>query len=78
MIEGGRAGARAVERIIRQFGCLPDAMDGPKLPAFDAAALAEAIRSEVMRSGEFGWSKITIHLDIPDAVMLMNFLKSRA
>ena len=70
--EGGKL---AVERMMRNYGCLPDAPDGPVLPAFNPATLAEAIEKEIVRSGEYGWSKITIHMDVPDAMMLAKFLR---
>lgn len=72
-----KAGARIVEGLLRQFGCLPSAPDGPVIPRFNPDALADAIEHEVRRAGEYGWSKVTVHLDIPDAVLLMNFLKKR-
>lgn len=70
--EGGK---RIVEKLIQTYGCLPSATDGPIVPQFDPIALEQAIMQEVKRAGEYGWSKITIHMDIPDAVLLANFLK---
>jgi hypothetical protein len=71
--EGGRL---QVEKTIRTYGCLPDATDGPILPNFTPKAVAKGIESEVKRAGEYGWSKITLHMDIPDALKLAQFLRS--
>lgn len=69
--EGGK---RIVERLMQTYGCLPSATDGPVLPQFNPAELEKAIMQEVKRADDYGWSKITIHLDIPDAVLLAKFL----
>ena len=69
------AGARAVEKLLRLYGCLPDAPDGPVLPKFDAIQLAEAIEKELERAHEYGWSKMTLHMDLPDAYLLAQHLK---
>lgn len=66
----------AVLRVIDRFGCLPDAPDGPIVESFQPKALADALAQEIERSREYGWSKITIHMDIPDAAKLMHFLKT--
>jgi len=78
MSETQEAGRRKLEKLIQTFGCLPDAGDGPILPSFGPKSLAKAIEHEVIRAGQYGWSKVTIHMDIPDAVLLMNFLKKAA
>ena len=69
------AGARAIEKMMKQFGCLPDAPDGPVIPRFQVQDLAAALQSELTRCGEYGWSKVTLHMDLPDAVALLKFLK---
>jgi len=70
--EGGR---RTIEKLIRTYGCIPDAGDGPILPNFTPKAVAKGIESEIVRAGEYGWSKITLHMDIPDALKLAQFLR---
>ena len=71
-------GAQRVQQLIRTYGCLPDAGDGPVLPEFHPMALSKAIQQEVNRASDYGWSKITIHLDIPDALLLAKFLELSA
>lgn len=70
--EGGK---RHVEKMMQTYGCLPSAADGPLLPTFQPKPLAAAIEQEIKRAGEYGWSKITLHMDIPDAVKLAGFLR---
>ena len=78
-IKGGRmgqeGGARAVQRLIKTYGCLPDAADGPIVPRFTPKAVAHGIEQEIVRAGDYGWSKITLHMDIPDALELAKFLR---
>jgi hypothetical protein len=69
------AGRLAIEKIMQTYGCLPSAGDGPVLSAFDSTLLADALDSEVNRARDYGWSKITIHLDIPDAAKLAAHLR---
>ena len=69
------AGARLVERLIQQYGCLPSLTDGPALPSFDPQALAQALEHEIARAGEYGWTKITLHMDVPDAALLAQHLR---
>jgi hypothetical protein len=69
------AGKRRIAQLIQTYGCLPDAPDGPRLERFDAEALATAIDQEIARSIEYGWSKLTIHMDIPDARLLASYLR---
>jgi hypothetical protein len=75
-MEAQAGGAERIARLIERFGCLPVAPDGPALPGFSPHPLADAIMQEVKRAGEYGWSKITIHMDIPDAVALAVVLKN--
>lgn len=69
-------GARAIEKLMQQYGCLPSLNDGPRLEVFDPLLLAQAIEQEVQRAGEYGWTKITLHLDIPDAAKLAHVLRT--
>jgi hypothetical protein len=73
-----QAGARIVEGYLAKYGCLPAAGDGPVIERFEALALADAITQEVQRAGEYGWSKITVHMDVPDALALAKFLRANA
>jgi len=68
-------GARAVEKLIQTYGCLPATGDGPILPAFDAKALAHAIEQAIAQSADYGWTKVTLHMDLPDARQLAHFLR---
>jgi hypothetical protein len=70
------SGARAVEKLIKMYGCLPDAPDGPVLSKFNALELADAMEKELERAHEYGWSKMTLHMDLPDAYLLSQYLKN--
>lgn len=70
-----QAGVRMIEKLMQQYGCLPSLTDGPVLPQFDALALAQALEQEVNRAGLYGWTKITVHMDIPDAALLAQYLR---
>jgi len=64
-----------IERMMQTYGCLPSAADGPVIPEFTPARLADALMQEVARARDYGWSKITLHMDMPDAVQLAHFLR---
>lgn len=68
-------GARQVERLIHTYGCLPATGDGQVLPEFTPQTLAEAIEREIQHANEYGWSKLTLHFDIPDAALLAQHLR---
>ena len=70
-----QSGARVVDGLIQKYGCLPTLPDGPVLSEFSADKLADAIMQEVERGGNYGFTKITIHLDLPDAVKLAQYLR---
>ena len=70
-----QAGALMVEKMMQQYGCLPSAPDGPVIARFDALELAQALESEMERSAIYGWSKMTIHMDMIDARALAAFLR---
>jgi hypothetical protein len=72
------ANARVVESLIAKYGCLPSIGDRSEIARFSAGELAEAIFTEVKRGEEYGFAKITLHMDIPDAVALAKFLKAKA
>jgi len=68
-------GRRRVEELIERYGCIPRAPDGPFLSEFGAKSLSDAIEKEIERSKDYGWSKITIHMDMPDAKKLVEELR---
>jgi len=68
-------GRHRVERLLAEFGCIPPAPDGPLLKTWDKRALAEAILSEIRRAKQFGWTKITLHMDLRDAKRLAEALR---
>jgi hypothetical protein len=61
--------------IMEKFGCLPSAPDGPVIDSFTPTGLAHALESEIERSKIYGWNKITIHMDLIDAIRLLEFLR---
>lgn len=70
-----KQGARIVEKMMQQYGCLPAIGENATLSQFNARELAQAIESEINRSGEYGFTKITLHMDLPDAAQLAKFLR---
>ena len=69
------SGARAVEKLIQQFGCLPSVPEGEVIDAFTPAGLGRAINYEINRAKEYGFVKITLHMDLPDAAKLASYLQ---
>jgi hypothetical protein len=70
---------KTLAQAIREAGgvdCLPE-ITGPKLEHFDAHALANAIKQEVIRSKIVGLPKLSLHMDLEDALVLARFLESR-
>lgn len=64
-------------RAIRRAGgadCLPPA-DGPKLDRWHPRTLAEALDAEIARCAVEGWPKISLHMDVRDAMKLAQFLR---
>lgn len=70
-------GARRVEKLIHEFGCLPALGDLSTIARFDALEVAAAIETELSKAGEYGFTKITLHMDLPDAAMLAKHLRKR-
>jgi len=56
---------------------LPAAPDGPILRTFDPKEMARALKNEVLRSRKNGWPKISIHMDLEDALALARALEVR-
>jgi len=70
--------AAGVIAAIRRHGGLaklPDAPSGPFVESFDARLLADAIDQELARCAQLGWTKITMHMDVADAMRLASFLR---
>lgn len=53
---------------------LPE-VSGPRIERFDAKLLADALNHELERAATFGWPKISLHMDVVDAMRLAKFLK---
>lgn len=68
-------GAMRAQQILNTFGCLPSINPLTALPAFDALELAGAIEQNLQEAGMYGHTKITIHLDLPDAYALAQALR---
>ena len=67
-----------IAALIAQYGCVPtDAPSGPVVERFSPGRLADAIEQEIKRGAEYGWTKITLHMDVPDAMRLARHLRSR-
>lgn len=54
---------------------LPDAPDGKILSTFEPFGLADVIELEINRAHIMGWTKISLHMDIPDAAALAAALR---
>lgn len=71
------AGSARAQKIIDTFGCLPAIQPMTAIPRFDPLALAQGIEANLQEAGDYGHTKITIHLDLPDAHALAQFLRRR-
>lgn len=69
------AGAARVANIINTFGCLPSVNPSTTIPQFDPMQLSRAIAASLNESRMYGHTKITLHLDLPDAHALAQFLR---
>mgnify|MGYP003423115649 FL=1 len=70
-----KQGARVVEKMMQQYGCLPSVGEVTTVAHFNALELAQAIEAEINRASEYGFTKITLHMDLPDAVLLARTLR---
>lgn len=70
-------GARAVEKMIQTYGCLPSIGEMTTITEFQAAELAQGLEAEINRAGDYGFTKITLHLDLPDAAKLAKYLRKK-
>lgn len=71
-------GKARVQKIIDTFGCLPSVTTMTTLPKFSPLELAQGLEQNINEAGDYGHTKITIHLDLPDAHALAQFLRARA
>jgi hypothetical protein len=71
------AGKRIVEQLLAKYGCLPSGPDGQIIEEFSPSAFAEALEQELNRCALYGWPKITIHMDVPDARLLLQYFRIR-
>lgn len=70
-----KQGARVVEKMMQQYGCLPSIGETATVAHFDPLELSQAIEAEINRAGDYGFTKITLHMDLPDAVLLARTLR---
>jgi histidyl-tRNA synthetase len=67
-----------IAKLVNKYGCVPtDAPDGPVITEFQADALGKAIEQEIARAHDYGWTKITLHMDMPDAFKLARYLRRK-
>lgn len=66
-----------MHRILDRFGCLPSIAPMTTLPQFSPLELAQGIEANLNEAGDYGHTKITLHLDLPDAKALAQFLRRR-
>ena len=71
------AGAIRAAQIIDKFGCLPSITPLTEMPGFNSLELAQAIEANLNEAQLYGHTKITIHMDLPDAAALAKCLRER-
>jgi hypothetical protein len=69
------AGAQRVQQILNTFGCLPAMNPVTSLPEFNPLELAQAIERNLNEAAIYGHTKLTLHLDLPDAHALARCLR---
>lgn len=75
--KANHAGSVRAQQIINTFGCLPAINPMTTLPRFDPLELAQAIEANLNEAGTYGHTKITLHLDLPDAHALARVLRGK-
>lgn len=70
------AAKQRVNNILDKFGCLPSITPLTTLQRFDPLEVAQALEQNLSEAGKYGHTKITIHLDLPDANALARALRS--
>jgi hypothetical protein len=72
-------GKRWVSKMMETHGCIPGLSDGgTTIIEFRPQELAQALASEIGKAAATGLTKITIHLDLPDAALLARFLQEKS
>ena len=71
-----RAGARQVEKLIQQYGCLPATPDGEMLSHYTRVGFVAALDAEIRKARDYGMPKLTIHMDLLDAVPLLHDMRT--
>lgn len=70
------SGARAVEKMIQQYGCLPSVGEATStLSEFNPKRLGEEMEKLIAMSKDYGMTKLTLHMDLPDAAKLAAHLR---
>jgi hypothetical protein len=72
------AGALRAQQLLNTFGCIPAITPLTTLPRFSPRELAQAIEKNIEEAGLYGHTKITLHLDLPDAHALARALRERS
>lgn len=72
-----KGGAARIEKLISTYGCLPTIGDVTTVFMFKPDELAAGIEAEINRAHEYGFTKITLHMDLPDAALLAKHLRRR-
>lgn len=72
--EGGKA---RVQKLYDTFGCLPTIGEMSTVERFKAEELAAGIESQLAVAGQYGFTKITLHMDLPDAAALAKHLRKK-
>lgn len=63
------------QHLLRSGGVLLPAPDGPLLDTFSALELAQAIEQEVNRAAMTGLPKLSLKMDLQDAMAMAAFLR---
>lgn len=50
-------------------------IDGPRLERWNPQQLAEALEEEIARCAAEGWPRISLHMDVQDAMKLARYLR---
>jgi len=72
-----RVAKSRVQQILNAFGCLPSINPVTEIPEFKPLDMAQALEKNLNEAAIYGHTKITIHLDLPDAHALAQFLRGR-
>lgn len=68
---------RGVQEAIRRAGGVDrlPLVDGPVVPEYSRRHLADALDAEIARCAEVGWTKVSLHMDVRDAMLLARDLR---